>query len=84
MNNLNLSDEKVNSLLQIAAKKLGKDPEELKTQLQSGSLDNLTQNMNPKASQQFQSLLSNPKAAEAMLSDPKVQTMISALLGKNK
>jgi len=82
MNNFNLSDEKVNTLLQIAATKLGKDPQELRDQLESGSLDNLTKGLNPVAAKQFQSMLSNPKAAESLLSDSKVQTLLSGLLGK--
>ena len=82
MNNLNLSDEKANALLKLAAQKLGKDPAELKSQLQSGSLDSLTKNMSPAASKKFQALMSNPKAAEALLGDPRVQGMIANMFAK--
>jgi len=80
LNNLNLSDEKVNALLKMAAAKLGKNPEELKSQLQSGSLDNL--NLSPDASKQVQNFLNNPKAREELLANPNVKNMLANMMGK--
>lgn len=81
MNNFNLSDEKMASLLEIAGKKLGKDPQELKAQLESGQLDNVLGNMSPQAANQINGLLQNPKALEAMLQNEKVRNMLGGLLG---
>lgn len=84
MNNLNLSDDKLNTMLGIVGKKLGQDPEQLKQQLEQGKLDNVLSNMNPKTAGQINGLLQNPKALEAMLNNPQVQGMLSNMLGGQK
>lgn len=79
MNNFNISPDKQNALLQMAAQKLGKDPEEMKSQLESGKLDSLTKNMDAKSLGQINSLLQNPKAIEALLGNDKVRAMLGNL-----
>lgn len=82
MNNFNISPDKQNALLKMAAQKLGKDPEELKSQLESGKLDSLTQNMDAKSLGQLNSLLQNPKAVEALLGNDKIRAMLGNLGNK--
>ncbi|WRS27276.1 hypothetical protein U6B65_13235 [Oscillospiraceae bacterium MB08-C2-2] len=81
-NNMGLSPDKMNALINMASKQLGTDPEKLKQQIESGQLDSLTKNMNPAAGSQLSKMLSNPKAAEAMLQNPQVQNMLKKLLGQ--
>jgi len=82
LNNFNISPDKQNALLKMAAQKLGKDPEELKSQLESGKLDSLTQNMDAKSLGQLNSLLQNPKAVEALLGNDKIRAMLGNLGNK--
>lgn len=84
MNNINLPDDKLNALLAMAGKKLGKDPAELKDQLESGKLDSVLGGMDPKAAGQINSLLKNPKALEAMLGNEQVRNMLGGMLGGKK
>jgi len=76
LNNLNVSDEKLNALMQMAANKLGQDPETLKQQLQSGNLDDITKNMDPKAASQLGNIINNPKAIEALLGSDKIRSIL--------
>jgi len=82
LNNFNISPDKQNALLKMAAQKLGKDPEELKSQLESGKLDSLTQNMDAKSLGQLNSLLQNPKAVETLLGNDKIRAMLGNLGNK--
>ena len=82
MNNFNVPEEKKNALLQLASQKLGKSPEELQSMLESGQLDSLTKNMDPKAMNQVNALLNNPKAMEMLLKSDKLKALLSNLGGK--
>lgn len=84
MNNLNLSPDKMESLLKIASQKLGKEPDELKNQLEQGNLNNVIGGLNPKLQNQISSIANNPKAIEAMLQNPNVANMLSGLMGGKK
>lgn len=79
MNNFNMSQENQNALLQMAAKKLGKDPNELMEQLQSGQLDSITKGMDQKTTNQIGALLNNPKALETLLGNDKIRSMLENL-----
>ena len=84
LSNMNLSEDKLNLLLNMAGKKLGQDPAALKSKLESGNLDGITDKMSPQAKQQISSLLQNPKGLEALLADEKVKSMIAGLMGGKK
>lgn len=79
MNNFNLSEDKQNALIQMAAQKLGKDPAELKKQLESGQIDNITKGMDSKTTGQLNALLNNPKAVEALLGNENIRNILSGL-----
>lgn len=77
-NNLNLSEDQINQLLNMASQRLGTDPQQLKNQLMSGSLDGL----GGEGGSQLNQLLSNPQAMEKLMSSSKIKTMLGALLGR--
>ena len=77
MTNFNLPDDKVNNLLNMAGQKLGKNPGELREQLQSGNMDALLKNLDPKSASKLQGLLSNPKALEALMKNEQILKMLS-------
>lgn len=84
MNNLNLTPDKMDSLLKIASQKLGKDPSDLKNQLEQGNLNNILGVLDPKLQNQISSIANNPKAVESMLQNPNIANMLSGLIGGKK
>lgn len=81
MNNQNLDSKKLDELLGIAGRKLGADPQKLKSQLEQGAFDDVIKNLNSKQSNQLGQLLNNPKALEMMLSTPQAQKLLRDLMG---
>ena len=81
-NNFNLSPDQLDQLLGVAGQKLGTDPQQLKSQLQSGALDGVMNRIPPEKAQEINALLQDPQALEQFLSSPKVKMMLAALLGK--
>jgi type IV secretory pathway TrbL component len=77
VNNLNLSDDKLNALLAMAGKKLGKSPEELKAALQSGSMDGVLGGMSEENRSKIAGVLKNPGALDALLKNEQVRKMMS-------
>ena len=75
-----LSPEKMNALLKLAGQKLGRDPETLKKQIESGQMDQVTQGMSPEQAKQVQSMLQNPKAIGQILENPQVKRMLGDLM----
>ena len=84
MNNFNISDENLTALLELAGKKLGKNPQELKQQLESGQIEDALGSMDPAAAGKVNALLQNPKALEAMLGNDKIKNMLSGMMGGQK
>lgn len=83
MSNLKLSDEKMAALLNMAGKKLGQDPAQLRDQLESGNLGNLLKNMDPKSADKVNAVLKDPKALEALMANDQVKNLLSSLMGGN-
>lgn len=83
-NNFNLPDDKLDSLLKLAGKKLGRDPNQLRSELESGKLDGVLGNLDSKTATQMNGLLQNPKALEAMLQNEKIRNLLNGLMGGQK
>ena len=81
-NNLNLSQDQMDSLMQMAGKKMGTDPQKLKEQMQSGQMDGILKNLNPNQQAQIQNLMNNPAAIEQLMNSPKVRMLLKGLMGK--
>lgn len=84
MNNLNISDDKLNALLNMAGKKLGQDPGALKSQIESGNLDSVLSKMDDKSKAQMNNMLQNPKALEDLMSNDKIKNLVNSFLGGQK
>lgn len=84
MNNFNIPPDKLNSLLQTAGQKLGRSPEELRGELESGKLDNVLSGLDANTANKVNGLLQNPKALETMLQNPQVQGLLKNLMGGQK
>ena len=72
MNN-SIDSKKMAALLAIASKKLGTDPNTLKTQLENGSFDKALGNLPQGQQAKLKQALSDPKTAEKLLSTPQAQ-----------
>ncbi len=77
----NISGEQLELLIQIAARRMGQDPDRLRQMLASGGAQQLLGNLNPQQAQQVGQLLSNPKAMEQFLNSPQARKLMSELLG---
>lgn len=85
MQNLNhLPEDKLNSLLNLAGKTLGRDPQQLRTELESGKLDNVMAKMDAKTAEKVNRVLQNPDAIKAALDNDKIKAMLNNLLEKKK
>ena len=79
MNNLNgISPDKLDALLKTAGQRLGKDPQALKNQLQSGNLNSL--GVNEQQQQQIGQLLKDPQALSKFFEQPQIKQMINQLM----
>ncbi len=74
----NLTPEQQSALLRAAGEKLHMDPADLESALKSGKFSRFIRPGDP-AVERF---LNDPKAREALLSDPKAQAVIRKLMGR--
>ncbi len=72
------------ALLRHAAQQLGTNPEQLKNAAQSGNLDRIVGGMNAGDAEQFRRVLSDPAAANKLLSTPQAQKLLQMLQGQQK
>lgn len=76
---MNLSPKQIDGLLKMAGSRLGRDPQQLRRQLESGNLQQITQGMNPQQ-QQVAEILKDPQAIARFVENPQVQQMIAQLM----
>lgn len=74
----NLPPEKLDALLRLAGQRMGRDPQMLKDQLQSGQLDQL--GINQQQQQQIGQLLKDPQALSQFFEQPQIKQMLSQLM----
>lgn len=85
MNELNnLSEEQLNALLTVAGQKLGRDPQQLRAELESGKVDKLMRGMDSASAKKVNQVLQNPEALKAALNNDKIKAMLNSLLGGRK
>ena len=66
-------------LLRQASKQFGVTPQQLKNAAQSGQLDSIISGMNAGDADKFRKVLSDPNAANRMLSSPQAQKLLQML-----
>lgn len=71
------------SLLKLAAERLGTTPEKLRTAAEKGDLQNIAGNAEQPQAEQLRRVLSDPEAAKKLLSTPAAQKLFEAF-GKQK
>ena len=70
------------SLIAQLLKKMGKDPEKLREQMQSGQMDGILGGLSPAQRAQIQGFMNNPAAVQQFLGNPKVQQLLRGLMGR--
>ena len=76
---MNINPKQLEALLNLAGKKLGTSPEQLKSQLENGNLQNAVDNLPPHQSAMLRQALADPKVAEKVLSSPQAQEIMKKL-----
>lgn len=76
----NIPPAQLDSMLKMAGQRLGRDPQTLKSQLQSGQLDQVVQGMDPQQQQQIGQLLKDPQALSQFFEQPQIKQMINQLM----
>ncbi len=77
---MNLSPQQLDGLLRMAGNRLGRDPQQLRQQLQNGDISQVTQGMNPQQQKQVAEILKDPQAIARFVENPQVQQMIAQLM----
>ena len=77
----NFSQQQINQLLQMASKKMGTTPEELKRKLETSNVEETLKHMNKNDAAKVQQVLSNPALAKQLLNSPQAQAMLKNMMG---
>ena len=80
-NKFNFSQNQMDALLQMAGRKMGSSPDQLRQQMQTGQVDALLSGLPEEKQAQVQQLLHNPEAIEKFIQNPQVQQLIRGLMG---
>lgn len=75
---MNIPPDKLDMLLKTAGQRLGRDPQTLKSQLQSGQLDKL--GIDKGQQQQIGELLRDPQAMARFFEQPQIKQMLEQLM----
>lgn len=73
-----MNENQMQSLLKLAAQRLGTTPESLQKAVEKGNLQSLTGNTNPQQAEMLRRVLSDPAAAQKLLSTPAAQKLFEA------
>ena len=76
------NNEELQKLLNVAAQRLGKQPEQLKQQAENGTLQKMLNNLNANDAAKLQQVLSDKEAANKLLNSPQAQVLLKKFLGK--
>lgn len=72
----------MDALLNLASKKFGTTPENLKEDLEKGKLDGVFKGMNTSEKQKLQETLSNKEMLNKVMNSPEAQNLIKKLSGQ--
>lgn len=81
MDEKNIDNGRLESLLKIMADRLGSTPEALKQAAQNGTLSDMLGNVDQSESSAMQKVLSDPDAAKKLLATPQAQKLLQMLQG---
>lgn len=74
----NISERQLDSMLKMASQRLGRSPQELREQLQSGDLNKV--GINEQQQQQIGQLLKDPQALTQFMQQPQIKEILDNLM----
>ncbi|NLJ16139.1 MAG: hypothetical protein GX346_03305 [Clostridiales bacterium] len=74
-----MNEKALESILEMASKKLGVPIEKLKSTVEAGSVDELAKNLKKEDKEKLKSIMQNPKLDEQITKNPDIQNMIKKL-----
>lgn len=77
----NFSEQQLNQLLQMASKKMGTTPEELKKKLETNNVQETLKGMNANDAAKIQQVLADPALTKKLLNSPQAQAILKSLMG---
>lgn len=78
----NFKIDNLNELAEIAAKKLGKDAEQLKKEFNDKNVQGILNNLGPNEAKKLQEIISDKAAFEKLLSTPQAKQLLEKFLKK--
>ena len=76
-----LNNSEINNLLNGLSERLNTTPEQLRANLEKGSLDSVVSKMSSGQAKRLQKILDNPQQSEKILNSPQAQAIIKKLMG---
>lgn len=76
-----MNQKALDLLLQMASKKVGTTPENLKSNLEKGDLSQVMGSMSTEDSQKLKNVLENKELTQKIISSPEAQELIKKLSG---
>lgn len=69
-------------MLEMASRKLGTSPENLKAAIEKGSLDGVLGNLSKEDAQKLMQVMNNPELREKLMKSPEAMALLKKMAGK--
>lgn len=79
-----ISEDKLNLLINIVSKKMGMSPNMLRSKLEDGSFDNVVKNLSENDAKKLENLVSNPKLVDNILTSPEARNNLNQIIQNTK
>lgn len=79
-----ISEDKLNLLINIVSKKMGMSPNMLRSKLEDGSFDNVVKNLSENDAKKLENLVSNPKLVDNILTSPEARSNLNQIIQNTK
>ena len=79
---MKLPPSKMDGLLEMVGKKLGVSPEQLRSDLESGKLEQAMQNLPKKRGSECTEPVERPEKVEQLMNTPQAKALYEKLMGK--
>lgn len=84
MSGNNQNSEQLNELLKTLSKRLGKNPEQIKSAAQSGNINSIIKGLSKSDSEKIQKAMSDKNIASKILASPQAQKLLKKLTTEEK
>lgn len=78
---MNNKDKQIQDIINSLSKRLGENPNTLKSNAQQGEIGKILNKMDSSQAQKIQSILNDKEATEKLLQTPQAQALLKKLMG---